>query len=101
MTAMVGMGIAHVPEDTLTGYPVDVAIPELRIAVEIDGPSHFARTAHRPLGSTALKRRHLEAMGWAVLSVTQRDWATGASLQAKLQQLRELVQARRLLLGRV
>ena len=43
-----------------------------RVAVEADGPEHFAVNCNHPLGRTVLKRRQLKAMGWDVISVS---WA--------------------------
>ncbi|CAI5510366.1 unnamed protein product [Closterium sp. Naga37s-1] len=104
-------------------YSIDIALPGRRLAVEVDGPSHFTRntcallapsassrlaSSHHvpfspscnlqlailalaslscsltlpsllipcppalpvtPLGATVLKRRHLEAAGWTVISI--------------------------------
>ena len=41
-----------------------------RVAVEIDGPMHFAVNCSHLTGSTALKRRQLTALGWEVISVS-------------------------------
>ena len=41
-----------------------------RIAVEMDGPMHFAVNSRHLTGSTVLKRRQLTAMGWEVISVS-------------------------------
>ena len=51
-------------------YAVDIAIPELKIAVEVDGPSHFTRTEpKRRLGPSAMKMRHLASAGWTVFPI--------------------------------
>lgn len=93
--ALIGMGVSYVSEDTSSGYAVDIAVPQLRIAVEIDGPYHFARTdTERPLGPTALKRRQLEKMGWHVLSITLDDWQAPTLGKVMLQDLRALIQDR-------
>ena len=43
----------------------------LHVAIEADGPTHLARNdGRRMLGATAMKRRHLQRMGWQVLNVT-------------------------------
>ena len=42
-----------------------------RIAIEADGPNHFAANCSHPLGRTALKSRQLKAFGWNVVSVSQ------------------------------
>jgi very-short-patch-repair endonuclease len=65
----VGLGRFHVREDHSSGYAVDLSLPEHRIAIEVDGPSHMARNHYeRLLGHTSLKRRHLEGLGWKVTS---------------------------------
>ena len=43
---------------------------ERRIAIEVDGPPHFAVNCPHPLGKTALKQRQLRAFGWDVISVS-------------------------------
>jgi hypothetical protein len=93
--ALVGMGAKHIIEDTSSGYAVDLALPEEGIAVEIDGPSHFSRTDGRLLGATALKRRHLQLMGWHVFSITHEDWQSALRAEARLQELRELIHQHR------
>ena len=42
-------------------------------AVEFDGPSHFL-TSRAPTGATLLKRRHLELLGHALVSVPYWEW---------------------------
>jgi G:T-mismatch repair DNA endonuclease (very short patch repair protein) len=90
--AVIGMGVAHEVEDISTGLAIDISIPELKIAVEVDGQSHFSRDASgRPLGRTAFKRRHLAAMGWTLFPFTPCDLHSAASYAARLQQLRALI----------
>ena len=61
-----------------TGYSLDLALPSSRVAVEVDGPSHFllpdGRGVRRPNGPTLLKRRLLAAAGWRVISVPFYEW---------------------------
>ena len=61
-----------------TGYSLDLALPSSRVAVEVDGPSHFllpdGRGVRKPNGSTLLKRRLLAAAGWRVISVPFYEW---------------------------
>ena len=47
---------------------------EKRVAIEVDGPSHFVGASQRPTGATLLKRRQLHALGWAVISVPYFEW---------------------------
>lgn len=77
-------------------------MPALRLAVEVDGPSHFCRNsspasasadngaaaapaapAPRPLGGTLLKRRLLEQEGWRVVSVNTTAWEALRGAAAK------------------
>lgn len=41
-----------------------------RVAIEVDGPFHFASNCNHLTGSTALKHRLLKALGWEVVSVS-------------------------------
>ena len=78
------MGIAHENEKLVGhGYVVDIFIPPSALpasswhrppgfigtVLEFDGPSHFESYLNAPLGPTVMKRRHLEALGYAVTSV--------------------------------
>jgi hypothetical protein len=42
-------------------------------AVEFDGPSHFL-TGRLPVGGTLMKRRHLELLGYTVVSLPFWEW---------------------------
>ena len=78
-----------------TGYALDLALPSQRVAVEVDGPSHFLlpdrQGRHAPNGSTVLKRRLLAKAGWRVVSVPYYDWDGLASSEREgyLKQLLE------------
>ena len=53
------------------GYSVDISLPAMRCCIEADGPTHMARNAPgHLLGHTAMKRRHLQLLGWLVINVT-------------------------------
>jgi len=61
------------------GYSLDLVIDcggRQRIAVEVDGPSHFAGGAEGryPTGATLLKRRQLQHLGWRLVSVPYWEW---------------------------
>ena len=45
-----------------------------RIALEADGPSHFAANTLAPGGAMLARRRLLAARGWAVISVPYYVW---------------------------
>ena len=95
------MGEKHEEEATCAGYRVDLLIPRANaplgdagapraVAVEVDGPSHFARNdAGVSLGQTRLKHRQLRALGFDVLSVPIADWEYLESPEEKVEYLRE------------
>ena len=41
-----------------------------RVAIEIDGPIHFAYKSNRFLGHSVMKTRHLSLLGWRVIRVS-------------------------------
>ena len=60
---------------------MDCLLADRRVAVEADGPSHFAGRA--PNGPTRLRRRLLEARGLRVASVPCFEWGLLATADAK------------------
>ena len=68
-----------------SGYSIDMRVHDLRAnaksnigaaagwAVEFDGPSHFL-TCRLPVGGTLMKRRHLELLGYTVVSLPFWEW---------------------------
>ncbi|KAJ1477170.1 RAP domain-containing protein, partial [Baffinella frigidus] len=69
----------HIEEEAIheeSGYSLDLALldADRQVCIEVDGPSHFVARGRRPLGSTLLKHRHLQAMGWTVISVPFWEW---------------------------
>ena len=76
--ANVQVGFEEEHPEPHTGYSLDLALPSSRIAIEVDGPSHFllpdGRGVRRPNGPTLLKRRLLAAAGWRVISIPFYEW---------------------------
>ncbi|KAJ1487132.1 hypothetical protein T484DRAFT_1787468 [Baffinella frigidus] len=77
--------------DARSGYSIDVLVrrrsaagstggakaleePAAGWAVEVDGPSHFLVDGRTPNGSTILKRRQLEQLGYTVVPVPFLEW---------------------------
>jgi hypothetical protein len=66
-----------------------------RVAIEVDGPRHFIRTAdgtYELNGLTRLQNRLLEGAGWHVISVRVPDYDTGFDEQKLLEDLLVLVE---------
>lgn len=107
---LLGHSHMHTPlYPNVLGYAVDITIPGLRIAIEADGPSHFSRTTPpstrssspsglsvlRQLGATAMKRRHLQRLGWTVVNVPYSDWDKQTDEQQKVAYLKLCIAAAR------
>ena len=60
-----------------SGYSIDALVTlndGERIAVEVDGPSHFIGRSQQPTGATLLKHRQLRHFGWRLESVPYWEW---------------------------
>jgi len=65
-----------------TGLSLDIYLPQLNLGIEVDGPSHYARNCHQPLGSTVLKHRLFRNLGLSLCVVPYWEWQV-LSLRAK------------------
>ena len=69
----------------------------MMLAVEFDGPLHFL-ASRAPTGATLLKRRHLQLLGHALVSVPYWEWdackGAGEREQYLWRKLRECGPAR-------
>ena len=85
--------VAHVEEEhrcEASGYSIDVLVTlndGKRIAVEVDGPSHFIGRSLQPTGATLLKHRQLRHFGWQLESVPYWEWDRDKQLPHRLAQL--------------
>lgn len=106
------LGYAHSNEHCLEyGYMVDIFIREQDlpqqykdnnadmlakypqgIVIEYDGPSHFDSYLWRPLGPTAMKHRHLGALGYRVISIPYWSYRLAQSKEKQLQCIKEALQ---------
>jgi len=69
------------------GYSIDAFLPDLNLAVEVDGPSHFARGSRVQLGHAAMKHRHLQQLGYALISIPYWEWDALATSDDKVSYL--------------
>mmetsp|Transcript_5253 Transcript_5253/g.7797 ORF Transcript_5253/g.7797 Transcript_5253/m.7797 type:complete len:139 (-) Transcript_5253:162-578(-) len=65
--------------ETPEGLSIDMAQPETKIAIEVDGPSHYFKGTNGHLvvnGSTKFKARLLGRLGWTIVHVPYFEWGT-------------------------
>ncbi|EOD06790.1 hypothetical protein EMIHUDRAFT_106715 [Emiliania huxleyi CCMP1516] len=95
LAAVWGPGFEEEHLEPRTGYSLDLALPSSRVAIEVDGPSHFllpdGRGERKPNGPTLLKRRLLAAAGWRVISVPFDEWDGLRSASARQAYLERVV----------
>ncbi|KAF5742801.1 hypothetical protein HS088_TW09G00861 [Tripterygium wilfordii] len=84
---LVSTGLEWVREYVVDGYSLDAVLVDKKVALEIDGPTHFSRNTGVPLGHTMLKRRYISAAGWKVVSLSYLAWE---ELQGGFEQLEYL-----------
>jgi len=82
------LGWTHVFEqETTEGLSLDMAKPATKRAIEVDGPSHFAKntasTTYVENGATRFKSRLLRRLGWDVVCVPFNE---GDRLQTPVEQ---------------
>ncbi|KAK8559774.1 hypothetical protein V6N13_016509 [Hibiscus sabdariffa] len=84
---LVSTGLDWVREYPVDCYTVDAVLVDQKVALEIDGPTHFSRNTGTPLGHTILKRRHIAASGWKFVSLSYQEWE---ELEGEMEQLEYL-----------
>ncbi|XP_022730667.1 RAP domain-containing protein, chloroplastic [Durio zibethinus] len=84
---LVSTGLDWVREYSVGGYTVDAVVIDKKVALEIDGPTHFSRNSGTPLGHTILKCRLIAASGWKVVSLSYQEWE---ELEGEFEQLEYL-----------
>eukprot|EP00899_Mesostigma_viride_P007732 jgi/Mesvir1/16960/Mv15809-RA.2 len=89
---LTGMGEQFVPEYHECDYSLDVALVEKRVALEMDGPSHFTRNTGELLGHSRLKRRLVEAKGWKLVNIDLARWDVMDGTHAQQDYLREAIE---------
>jgi hypothetical protein len=87
-------GWKHEYWDPELEYPIDVALPAQKVALEADGPTHFTINrlpSKRLLGASLLKRRLLSKLGWTVVSVPYYEWPGKLGVQEQVEYLSQLL----------
>jgi len=75
--------------DPSLSYPLDVALPSLKIGIEADGPTHYTMNTRRALGATALKHRLIPQLGWTLVHIPFFEWRPAKGKQHGAEYLRK------------
>ncbi|KEH18932.1 putative RAP domain-containing protein [Medicago truncatula] len=88
---LVSTGLEWVKEYVVDGYTLDAVTVDKKLALEIDGPTHFSRNTGVPLGHTILKRRYITAAGWKLVSLSYQEWEELQGGSEQVEYLREIL----------
>ncbi|CDR94815.1 hypothetical protein, conserved [Babesia bigemina] len=83
--------VKHKSEQRIGPYVMDYVLPQLKVAIEVNGYSHFYHQTKEFHAITRLKYQIVRSLGWKVLSVNYFDWKN-RSRQRKLEYLGEQLQ---------
>uniref|UniRef100_A0ACD5VLR5 Uncharacterized protein n=1 Tax=Avena sativa TaxID=4498 RepID=A0ACD5VLR5_AVESA len=84
-------GHEWVREFTVDGYTVDAALVDEKLALEIDGTTHFSRNLCTPLGHTSFKRRYITAAGWKLVPLSHQEWEELQGESEQMEYLRRIL----------
>lgn len=84
--------VQYTAEKRIGPYVMDYVLPQLQIAIEVNGYSHFYHQSRDFNAITRLKYSIVESLGWKVLSVNYFDWKN-RSRQNKLEYLSSAIHA--------
>ncbi|GBE60034.1 hypothetical protein, conserved [Babesia ovata] len=66
--------VKHKSEQRIGPYVMDYILPQLKVAIEVNGYSHFYHQTKDFHSVTRLKYQIVRSLGWKVLSVNYFDW---------------------------
>jgi very-short-patch-repair endonuclease len=74
--------VSHINEhEIFPGIIVDIAIPDRKVALEVDGPSHFIPGTTNINALTRFRNQMIQKVGWKVLSLPYHEWSDFSLIQ--------------------
>lgn len=55
-------------------YFLDIAFPEIKVDIEVDGPFHFYPRTREPVAKDLFKDRIMTGLGWNVVHLNYWEW---------------------------
>eukprot|EP01023_Acetabularia_acetabulum_P026220 TRINITY_DN2494_c0_g1_i4.p1 TRINITY_DN2494_c0_g1~~TRINITY_DN2494_c0_g1_i4.p1 ORF type:complete len:402 (+),score=68.04 TRINITY_DN2494_c0_g1_i4:92-1297(+) len=80
------IGVPHKREGLIQDrmFQADIRIENEPVVVEVDGRLHFtSNQPYRPIASTVIRNRHLESLGWKIITVPGYEWGELATMEEK------------------
>ena len=84
-------------EEVVRGCTVDIAIRQKKVAIEVDGFSHYARNSRRKnylLGQNSIKENILKSNGWELIRIPYFIWSEKGETERE-EYLRRLLRLKR------
>ncbi|EKX74369.1 conserved hypothetical protein [Theileria equi strain WA] len=78
--------LKHESEVMLGPYRLDFVIPKLKVAIEVNGYTHFFHRSEQLNATTELKYKIIEDLGWKVFGLNYYDWKN-KNKQERLERL--------------
>jgi len=96
------LGLRHTNEYQVWGILVDIAIPQHKLMLEIDGATHYVHTPGGDVtldGASRYKDRLLNCLGWQVIRVPVQKWRNLGDHVDKRRYLSEKLRSKGLEVG--
>jgi len=85
------LGIRFTTEESIRGLPIDIALKDRPVLIEVHGPSHYLRGTHTLDGPSKFKQRILEKIKYKVHTIPYWEWHNFSNTMEKQAYLQRLL----------